>query len=397
MNSTILIAANSDTAIPVSCSEEGRWDEVSDQFSDSGIIAPPSVRATKADSVDQSLRSGGHRASDQSAVWSAIDGVASRAGTPHSTGALRDVFTGRKADLEALVAPFAMVEDQVGFVALIGGEAVGLDCVLSPAVLRGLFGKLVRSYALDALLAPAGLSGNNAGKKATALLLEGTKCDDVRFDGVSLGMEHRYNGPGLMGSALIHESQLIHVVMHRQVTDTPAKPFERSYWVLPGRFLAGYYPGDLTKEAALEKVGALLDAGIRYVINLVEEDEKGGGGKPMRSYAALLNQEAQARQVDLTYVRIPIRDVGVPSRTTMLLILDAIDGALERRQPVYVHCWGGRGRTGTVVGCYLVRHGIETRDDVLMAIQRLRHDDATGTQPSPETDEQRAMVCTWTG
>jgi hypothetical protein len=105
----------------VSCSEQGRWEEVSDQFSDSGVIAPPSVRAIKAESVGNSLRSGGSRESNQSEVWSAIDGVASRAGTQQSTGALRDVFTGRSEDLEALVAPFSMVEDQVGFVALVNG------------------------------------------------------------------------------------------------------------------------------------------------------------------------------------------------------------------------------------------------------------------------------------
>ncbi|MBA3406233.1 MAG: dual specificity protein phosphatase family protein [Gemmatimonadaceae bacterium] len=31
---------------------------------------------------------------------------------------------------------------------------------------------------------------------------------------------------------------------------------------------------------------------------------------------------------------------------------------------IYVHCWGGVGRTGTVVGCYIVRHG-RTGDDAL--------------------------------
>ena len=39
-------------------------------------------------------------------------------------------------------------------------------------------------------------------------------------------------------------------------------------------------------------------------------------------------------------------------------ILDEIDGAILNGKTVYVHCLGGIGRTGTVVGCYLVRHGI---------------------------------------
>ena len=171
-------------------------------------------------------------------------------------------------------------------------------------------------------------------------------------------------------------------------------PFPRSYWVQPGQFLAGYYPGDHTKEAALNKIGALLDVGIRCVINLVEEDERGAGGKPLRSYAALLTAEAQERQIDLTYLRISIPDVSVPSAETMQSILDAIDAAINRGQPVYVHCWGGRGRTGTVVGCYLVRHEIETGEGALAAINRLRRDDPGGKQ-SPETDAQRDMVRHW--
>ena len=40
----------------------------------------------------------------------------------------------------------------------------------------------------------------------------------------------------------------------------------------------------------------------------------------------------------------------------MLAVLDAIDIALCEGHGVYIHCWGGVGRTGTVVGCWLKRH-----------------------------------------
>ncbi|WP_374108489.1 hypothetical protein [Nostoc sp. XA010] len=36
------------------------------------------------------------------------------------------------------------------------------------------------------------------------------------------------------------------------------------------------------------------------------------------------------------------------------LPLPPIDRALNGQEKVYVHCWGGIGRTGIVVGCYLV-------------------------------------------
>lgn len=61
---------------------------------------------------------------------------------------------------------------------------------------------------------------------------------------------------------------------------------------------------------------------------------------------------------------------------------------------MYVHCWGGVGRTGTVVGCYLVRSGL-SGDEALARIRQLRRNEATANRPSPETDEQRNMVRSW--
>jgi hypothetical protein len=66
-----------------------------------------------------------------------------------------------------------------------------------------------------------------------------------------------------------------------------------------------------------------------------------------------------------------------------------------RRRPVYVHCWGGKGRTGTVVGCYLVRHGIAEGEAALKAIQKMRRNDPKAHEPSPETREQCDFVLRW--
>ena len=78
----------------------------------------------------------------------------------------------------------------------------------------------------------------------------------------------------------------------------------------------------------------------------------------------------------------------------MSRILDDIDAALEEDRTVYVHCWGGRGRTGTVVGCWLVRHGLD-EGDPLKRIVRLRRDLGRRIRPRPETSAQCAMVTGW--
>ena len=51
-------------------------------------------------------------------------------------------------------------------------------------------------------------------------------------------------------------------------------PFPRSYWVIPGKLLAGCYPGSKDPWEATDKLTALINSGIRHVINLMEPDER---------------------------------------------------------------------------------------------------------------------------
>ena len=51
------------------------------------------------------------------------------------------------------------------------------------------------------------------------------------------------------------------------------RPLPNSYWVLPGRFLAGEYPASGGKRGAEERLGGLLAAGIDLFIDLTEPGE----------------------------------------------------------------------------------------------------------------------------
>ena len=63
---------------------------------------------------------------------------------------------------------------------------------------------------------------------------------------------------------------------------------------------------------------------------------------------------------------------------------------------VYVHCWGGKGRTGKVVGCYLALHGFAVGNDVINKIKELRKNTEDFSDLSPETRGQINMVVNWT-
>jgi len=166
-------------------------------------------------------------------------------------------------------------------------------------------------------------------------------------------------------------------------------PIIESYWVEEDRFLAGEYPGSFDPEQARRRMDAFLESGIRTFIDLTQPHE-------LVPYEPILKEEARIYEYATSYHRFAIRDHGIPSVQGMTLILDTIDAAIENGSPVYVHCWGGVGRTGTVVGCYLVRHGLSPKK----ALERV--DALYKTRPrdyflvrSPETDEQAEFVRKW--
>ena len=167
------------------------------------------------------------------------------------------------------------------------------------------------------------------------------------------------------------------------------RPIEQSYWVEESRLLAGEYPGSYDSESARRHMDAFLEAGINTFIDLTQSHE-------LVSYETILKEQAQVYDLDAFYHRFAIRDHGIPSRETMIAILDTIDDAINSGRKVYIHCWGGVGRTGITVGCYLVRHGA-TNEQALIQVNKLyRTRSNTFYYPtSPETQEQMEFVRTW--
>jgi hypothetical protein len=163
-----------------------------------------------------------------------------------------------------------------------------------------------------------------------------------------------------------------------------------AYWAVPGRLLAGEYPGARLKQEAAAKLDALLDSGVTCFVDLTEEGE----GPPLRPYGALLRTRAAARGTHVTVLRFSVPDVRVPTFWQMRAILSAIGIAFDADEIVYVHCWGGVGRTGTVVGCRLVEDGVSA-SEVLSRIAELRSATARAARVSPETSEQRSFVTSW--
>ena len=168
-----------------------------------------------------------------------------------------------------------------------------------------------------------------------------------------------------------------------------ARPIQESYWVEPDRLLAGEYPAHFDSEQTRKRIDALLGAGFNTFIDLTKPNET-------VAYVRLLLDEAKLHEVEVQHYRFAIGDFGLPTPELMTKILDTIDVELEAGRKIYLHCWGGIGRTGTTVGCFLVRRGM-TGEQALRQLaewwQKVPKSIIHVT--SPETREQAEFIRHW--
>lgn len=123
------------------------------------------------------------------------------------------------------------------------------------------------------------------------------------------------------------------------------KPIENSYWVIPGAFLAAEYPRTIDEEASHNKIKSILDIGITCFIDLTDDVH-------LKGYEYII-EKYKKEYPNVKRINFKIKDGYTPTVDFMNEILNKIDELLCNGEKIYLHCWGGIGRTGTVVDCWL--------------------------------------------
>lgn len=207
-------------------------------------------------------------------------------------------------------------------------------------------------------------------------LWEGTTEKEIKLHQVLDQVQQKYGKKALQTGKLPEDQLSILLYGH--------------YQIIPGLFMAGPFPISYQAGGTQEILETLLQLGIRQFVDLTEPQEHS-----LDHYQPLLAAISARRKVPVQYRRFPIPDRGIPAQPDLMVsILDVIDNSIRNKNPVYVHCQGGIGRTGTVVGCWLVRHGSNGKN-ALREIRNLRSGFAGDFDFSPETAGQRLYVETW--
>ncbi len=218
LNITILVGPGRTLAIPVSCVERGRWHSRSAELRAEGRMMFARGRAAKMTQVSRSIREEGSRRSDQGAVWEDVDRktVLFQAAAP--TGAMSDVYAHVAGDTGGFRAAFRAVPRQVGGVFAIDGRPVGLELFDAQKTLGGTLGRLVESYALDAIEQPRRAAPAPDAARARVFLdrAAGSRAEVAKAIGE--GEDVRLEAPGLVGEALVVDDRVVHL----SVLEVPA-------------------------------------------------------------------------------------------------------------------------------------------------------------------------------
>jgi hypothetical protein len=149
VNTSILLAPESKTDIPVSCVESGRWRHVSSSFSPTDYTVPSSLRMDKARQVRMSLKEKRGFSSDQGKIWAKVSDYQTQREVRSETSNLSDVYARKGAEFDAFVSAFKCSEAANGVAVFRGKQLLSLDAFNRREVFEEYFPKILRGVALE--------------------------------------------------------------------------------------------------------------------------------------------------------------------------------------------------------------------------------------------------------
>lgn len=201
LNVTVLVAAESETRIPVSCVEQGRWHARSTFFGAARHAAYPELRRRKAERLSEAPLA---RGAAQSEVWEALSEKAERLDVHSPTSAQADVFGAHERDLGSLREAFPLQLGQSGALLALEGRFC-LDYVSRPTAFARLYPKLLEGYLLDAIELLDGKAGGDPEGFLTAL----GEAPRSRGPSAGLGSDIRLRSDILVGSGLELDGEVV--------------------------------------------------------------------------------------------------------------------------------------------------------------------------------------------
>lgn len=216
LNVTILIAPKSETIIPVSCVEQGRWSYRSRHFDSESRAMSAKLRQRKEQGVRRNLQAAGVFASFQGEVWDGIQDKLHRMSAHSPTAAMADLYESYRDETEDYFKAFHPVENQIGIAVFIDGELAGIELLGKFDAFRKTHEKMVQSYVIDALetVGERTSVGRGPSKDKITKLLEAVGEGRVeKRKSVALGQDVRVEAELVVGAGLEFDGRMVQMTI----------------------------------------------------------------------------------------------------------------------------------------------------------------------------------------
>uniref|UniRef100_A0A7S3NIH7 Swiss Army Knife protein DSP-PTPase phosphatase domain-containing protein n=1 Tax=Aureoumbra lagunensis TaxID=44058 RepID=A0A7S3NIH7_9STRA len=187
-------------------------------------------------------------------------------------------------------------------------------------------------------------------------------------------------------------------------------PTDESNWAIPGRLMVGAFPGMIDDVENANLLKNILNQGITTFVCLQREYNpraresdwrKGLALRPYFNSAVEICAELDPHR-DLHFLHFGIQDCSVAEDSAV----EAFARRLARRirdtdQIIYLHCWGGHGRAGTIT-CLLFHLLYGLDDKTAMRRCQLVHDcrkipiNVGSPQTRTQCDQVSRIIHRWT-
>jgi len=220
LNLSLMLAAKSETEIPVACVEAGRWRTESRYFAAAEEAYFARGRAQQMADVSRSLsefriacRDDGavwDASTDQGAVWESIAAKSARMNVSSPTSAMRGIYESRRHEVQDYLDAIPVEAGQIGAAYALGDKLIGFEVFDGDTTFKKLAGKLAASYALDAieLDQPAEPPGVD---QVRAFIQALRSAPQERSATAGIGETVRLSTDGLVGAALEVDGACVHL------------------------------------------------------------------------------------------------------------------------------------------------------------------------------------------
>lgn len=179
----------------------------------------------------------------------------------------------------------------------------------------------------------------------------------------------------------------------------PPAPIDVANWLIPDVLMMSAYPGHADTEKHAKIVQNIVDSPINMIVSLMCAEES----QNFRSYAEVVNAtipntdsyRIRVQDMSLVLARYPIIDRSITTDQRMQRMTDMLKSSIGKGCHVLIHCYGGKGRTGTVTAILLGKIYGMTSNEALTIIRasfNTRKNKGTKAKRVPQTVEQIQQV-----